>query len=299
MTTKSYINYESIKYNGIFDDDSSDESLDFTFKNVWNNQNFDDSDNELDNESDNDSDNESDSESDNESDSESDSESDKYESYRDIYFKNIYNDQNSDNESNCESNSESDDDYVIPKSKIECQHYKTFYYKVVSSCCNDVFSCFQCHDEFHKNEHIIDRNNIKIICLHCGKFQQASPSCIFCHTVFFTYHCSKCLVFHDKLSNYSKFHCDQCNQCYANCRQNNTDKFVHCSKCNFCYRENIKKHICYDDPDICLCSICLENLKNGDILHILLCGHILHHNCFLKLIKINSKCPECLCNIKT
>lgn len=72
------------------------------------------------------------------------------------------------------------------------------------------------------------------------------------------------------------------------------------NKCKIYYNiyqknKNLKeKLIKIDDNDIC--SICLEDLKNGKCV-VLSCEHIYHKDCIKKWLKKNETCPNCRINI--
>jgi hypothetical protein len=49
-----------------------------------------------------------------------------------------------------------------------------------------------------------------------------------------------------------------------------------------------------------ICSICQDNIKNGDIIRQFkyVCNHMYHHNCIDKWIEKNHKCPNCRTDLR-
>ncbi|PVV01751.1 hypothetical protein BB560_003819 [Smittium megazygosporum] len=53
------------------------------------------------------------------------------------------------------------------------------------------------------------------------------------------------------------------------------------------------------DPNDCVCSICLSDYTDGDLLRLLPCNHHFHSECLDQWLKINSVCPLCKKDIRT
>merc|ERR1712137_437890 len=69
----------------------------------------------------------------------------------------------------------------------------------------------------------------------------------------------------------------------------------HCMKCNVCMNVSLKDHhICIPDLNKAECPICLEKIfiQTHDIQR-LKCGHVMHRNCYDKLIENQFRCPTC------
>ena len=63
-------------------------------------------------------------------------------------------------------------------------------------------------------------------------------------------------------------------------------------------KEKLTKTIINKYGKDCVCSICLENLK--DEIHITKCGHIFHYKCIANAINKNiNECPNCRSNLRT
>ena len=175
-----------------------------------------------------------------------------------------------------------------------CKHYNRNC-KIIAPCCNKIFSCRLCHDEYYenlKNEHKINRHNIeKIICKNCNLKQPVSNKCTQCSIEFGKYFCKICKFYDNDISK-KQFHCDKCGICRVGGKEN----FYHCDKCNSCISINLKdNHICVANTFHTHCPVCLEDIFNSTTpITILRCGHSIHQSCYLDLIKSNNiKCPLC------
>ena len=183
----------------------------------------------------------------------------------------------------------------IDKFSKKCFHYDNNI-MIYANCCNKYFGCYKCHNE-KSNHRIFSYNLKKIKCLSCNydnKFDIKSNSCINCKTSFSKYNCKICCVWDNKMS----YHCYKCDVC----KYGDKNDCFHCDNCNMCIKNSAKnRHKCHltnKDDD---CSICLEKLfskKNNDDnnnqIKFLNCGHILHFNCYSKMVRLNkTSCPLC------
>lgn len=186
-------------------------------------------------------------------------------------------------------------------SENKCSHYDRKC-RIVSPCCNKIFGCRICHDNYYEENdtekecnikyHKINRYEIKkIICNNCNLKQDISNKCIQCNTTFGMYYCNICNFFDNDTSK-GQYHCEKCNICRVGGREN----FYHCDKCNCCISNKFKDdHICIDNSLDGECPVCLENIFESVKQVILLkCGHSIHQECYVNLIKNNNiKCPVC------
>lgn len=60
---------------------------------------------------------------------------------------------------------------------------------------------------------------------------------------------------------------------------------------HFCLRKSTKEAAMEDDDDVC--PICLDPLKDTDILNMPVCGHKVHVRCALESAQYDSRCPMC------
>lgn len=154
--------------------------------------------------------------------------------------------------------------------------------KLNASCCSNVFCCSQCHNI--EKDHKLDIKYTTIICCECEIEQKYSDYCIACQKKLKTnYICKKCYIFDDSVKY--KHHCDKCNTCHVE----EKDNLDHCDKCNICYFKKTK-HLCINLDNNC--PICLEQLKTDVVIN-LVCGHVIHNECYNLLIKNSYKCPLC------
>ena len=80
----------------------------------------------------------------------------------------------------------------------------------------------------------------------------------------------------------------------------NKKKDINNIKNEWLKKEKMTKEIIEKKKEGCECSICLENIKLNEYIHILKCGHIFHYQCLQELINHNdNKCPNCRCDLKT
>ncbi len=171
-----------------------------------------------------------------------------------------------------------------------CKHFLRRC-SIVASCCNKVFPCRFCHNNYtEKNDyHTLNNKDIKyVVCNTCNHKQQSQQYCEQCGTCFSLYYCNICNLFDDV--DKGQYHCDKC----GICRKSYKENFYHCDGCNAC--RNIKDkdtHTCLDIK-IAQCPICMDDIitPTQNIVH-MPCGHAIHMTCFNELIKTNYKCPFC------
>jgi RING finger/CHY zinc finger protein 1 len=176
-----------------------------------------------------------------------------------------------------------------------CEHYLRKC-KLVSPCCDTIYTCRLCHDEEKyygifdpKEKHKLDRFNIKeIICSECNEKQLVSEKCTNCGIFFGNYFCDICNLFDD--TDKGQFHCDKC----GFCRVGGRDNFIHCDNCHMCIGKDIfETHKCIQVKES-LCPICMSDLYTStDKIIPLLCGHYMHINCLCEYLQSNYKCPVC------
>lgn len=174
-----------------------------------------------------------------------------------------------------------------------CVHYERKC-NIVAPCCQKVYGCRVCHDEFTNGEHgPMDRFNIQeIVCKVCSTRQNAktnvcsNPSC---QTTFAEYHCDRCNLWME-LSK-QPFHCDQC----GFCRVGGAEKYRHCTQCSMCINaETYNHHHCLKDKFKNNCPVCHEDMfTSRHAPQDLPCGHAIHTHCFRKLAGFDYRCPIC------
>ena len=178
-----------------------------------------------------------------------------------------------------------------------CNHYKRKC-KFITKCCDKVFTCRLCHDEYfetEKNIHTLDRHTIdEIICINCDEHQKVSNKCTKCDTQFGKYFCNICNLFDDDITK-QQFHCDKCGICRVGGKENH----FHCDTCNSCINVSLKNnHVCIKNSFHNRCPICCESIFNSvKNVNILKCGHTIHNDCFIDLLNQNTmssiRCPLC------
>jgi len=168
-----------------------------------------------------------------------------------------------------------------------CKHYLRRC-KIVSPCCNNIYYCRLCHDDIHEFDHKINRFAIKtVICTECNFKQNVSQYCSNCKICFGIYFCEICNLWSD--IDLLQYHCDKCNMCRIGRGQS-----YHCDKCNMCVKlTNKDDHVCSDVTDS-LCPICMDDIFTS-VKNILTmkCGHYIHYQCYVDLVKNDFKCPIC------
>jgi len=205
------------------------------------------------------------------------------------------------NDTNIEDNQVSTDENKMDV-KLEyygCKHYMRRC-KIVSPCCDKVYSCRLCHDEETYdlifdgiNKHKLDRFKIsEVICTNCDKKQQVQQYCQDCNACFGLYYCDICHLFDDV--DKGQFHCYGC----GFCRVGGKDNFIHCDKCNMCIvKTTFETHKCLNIIET-LCPICMSDLFTSTTGVIQMkCGHYIHSKCFGELLHTSYKCPMCSASI--
>lgn len=167
-----------------------------------------------------------------------------------------------------------------------CKHYENKC-RIYAECCNKEYFCSKCHDEDNINNHIINLNTIShIVCKLCDTPQIMSNECENCGLIFSTYYCEKCKIF----DNNNMFHCNKCDVCLIG----KEHIFKHCDKCKCCALfDFFDKHKCIKDKLENNCVICMDKLRSHDPLQVLVCGHVIHNECYDHHTKTSYKCPIC------
>lgn len=182
-----------------------------------------------------------------------------------------------------------------PEKTYGCEHYSRKC-KLVSPCCDTVYTCRLCHDDeqFYpvfdpKQKHKLDRFKVQeVVCINCNEKQPVSNNCNKCGITFGNYFCDICNLFDD--TDKGQYHCDKC----GFCRIGGKDNFIHCDSCHMCIGKDIFNiHKCVQIKES-LCSICMTDLYTStDKITQLLCGHYIHITCLFEYLKSNYKCPIC------
>jgi len=137
----------------------------------------------------------------------------------------------------------------------------------------------------------MDRYNVKfIVCHKCGLKQKKQDKCEQCDICFAEYFCEICSLY--ETSDRDLYHCEKCNTCRVGPRHN----YFHCDICDMCLTIELRdNHKCVSKTSKSNCPICLEYLFDSvKPLNFLQCGHSIHLECFINLIKQNIyKCPIC------
>lgn len=172
-----------------------------------------------------------------------------------------------------------------------CKHYLRMC-RIKTSCCNEIFNCKRCHDEFYEYDkdkpHKLDINTItSIICNNCNKEQTVNKYCIGCGICFGMYYCQMCILYDD--IDKGQYHCEKCNIC----RLYKTKSF-HCNNCNICLNVNLKdNHKCSNVKDS-YCPVCMEYMFDSTkSTYLTKCGHVIHYLCLIDLLETSNKCPIC------
>ncbi|KAG9450383.1 hypothetical protein H6P81_010348 [Aristolochia fimbriata] len=175
------------------------------------------------------------------------------------------------------------------KSIYGCKHYKRNC-KLLSSCCNRLFTCRYCHDD--ACDHSMDRKStIRMMCMKCLYIQPLGLRCsnISCNASMSKYFCSICKLFDDERDIY---HCPFCNLCRVG-RGLGIDYF-HCMNCNACMSKSLLNHICREKCFESNCPICFEDIfTSSSPVKALPCGHLMHSTCFKDYTCTYYTCPIC------
>lgn len=186
---------------------------------------------------------------------------------------------------------------ILPlRHNINCEHYMRGC-QLLSPCCNELFDCRLCHDvikdEQEKNidnAHTMNIHDIqKIMCKKCYTLQDISQYCSYCHECMGNYFCDVCR-FYDNRENKDYFHCVEC----GICRQGKKEDYMHCDSCGRCFIKGHEKNCKGINITSAECPICLENLNTSTRTSFpLLCGHMIHIDCFHEYAQTDDKCPLC------
>jgi RING finger and CHY zinc finger domain-containing protein 1 len=173
----------------------------------------------------------------------------------------------------------------INKPPYGCKHYLRRC-EIIAPCCQKIFPCRLCHDEL--TTHKIDRYKIEQVkCTNCNTIQNTKQQCSTCQTIFGLYYCNICHLFDD--IDKGQYHCFECGFCRIG-----KEQFQHCKLCNMCInKDNIEHHKCIELKDS-NCPICMSDLyKSTNLINQMSCGHYIHINCLIELLKSTYKCPIC------
>eukprot|EP00039_Didymoeca_costata_P003919 m.70500 g.70500 ORF g.70500 m.70500 type:complete len:303 (+) comp12139_c0_seq2:73-981(+) len=173
-----------------------------------------------------------------------------------------------------------------------CEHYRRGC-QMKAPCCGDFFPCRICHDSSESLTCTVkfDRKLVQEIkCNACHTVQGVSNLCVECGLKFGEYFCEKCRLWDEDTSK-QQFHCDGCGLC----RVGGASKHKHCDVCCVCYAlDSFDGHVCTQNALDANCPVCLEFLHDSTKrLYVPLCGHFLHHSCFLQLSNSSNRCPTC------
>lgn len=172
------------------------------------------------------------------------------------------------------------------KKFINCSH-KYHRYSVYCDICKKTYPCEKCHEMNMKSNDCININQVfKIICNYCDKVQDKHKTCKKCKRDLFKRECEKCNIVTDKYIH----HCEKCQHCvFGKC-----ENLKHCKKCDCCIEKKMyKEHICTANKLDEQCCVCFEKLRTTYDYKILKCNHVMHGECYEKLITDNIKCPLC------
>ena len=171
-------------------------------------------------------------------------------------------------------------------------------------CCRTCISNEnKCEKKNKNNEKKIKVSKVNILCKKCNTINNHSnKKCKSCSSIFYKTYCSKC----DKYRNFDMFHCNHRNVCLKGKKED----YKYCNNCKEWLRNDIyENHKCLDTSND-NCAICCEKLCIKPRVK-LNCGHVLHKECYLKLlknIKSNStnelvlnklRCPICKATLCT
>eukprot|EP01063_Lacrimia_lanifica_P029523 TRINITY_DN4523_c0_g3_i1.p1 TRINITY_DN4523_c0_g3~~TRINITY_DN4523_c0_g3_i1.p1 ORF type:complete len:457 (+),score=140.62 TRINITY_DN4523_c0_g3_i1:58-1428(+) len=189
-----------------------------------------------------------------------------------------------------------DEELLPEKAFTGCKHYRRKCRKYCPTC-SRLVDCRLCHDE--KYDHKLPRSEVKMIqCGVCFTDQPPSQCCINpgCETKFSDYYCSIC-KFHTHIPDGERegyvWHCDKCGLCRKARKGQTRDDYIHCEQCGMCWPMSDAGHTCRSANATCPC--CLDNLHTStSTVSRLDCGHFLHCNCRLKLLRQGQfACPLC------
>ncbi|XP_012080185.1 zinc finger protein BRUTUS-like At1g18910 isoform X2 [Jatropha curcas] len=176
------------------------------------------------------------------------------------------------------------------KVTLGCKHYKRNS-KLVTPCCNKLYTCIRCHDE--DADHSTDRRAItKMMCMKCLTIQPIGQTCstVSCNNLSMArYYCKICKVFDDDREIY---HCPFCNLCRVG--KGLGIGYFHCMNCNACMSRSLLVHPCREKSLEENCPICHEYIfTSSNPVKALPCGHVMHSTCFQDYTRTHYICPIC------
>lgn len=190
-----------------------------------------------------------------------------------------------------------------------CIHYERKC-NILSPCCNKIFGCRLCHDEFMEHNHHHEYNSeedftctnngkpmdrfgiTQIICKECDTVQDSKTnvcSNVECGVTFGEYHCPTCNLW--MALSKRPFHCNEC----GFCRVGGMENFRHCAQCCMCVAASVyETHNCMTDKYKNACPVCREDMFiSRQSPQDLPCGHAIHAHCFRNLAGFDYRCPIC------
>ena len=190
-----------------------------------------------------------------------------------------------------------------------CIHYERKC-NILSPCCNKIFGCRLCHDEFMEHNHHHEYNSeedftctnngnpmdrfgiTQIICKECDTVQDSKTnvcSNVECGVTFGEYHCPTCNLW--MALSKRPFHCNEC----GFCRVGGSENFRHCAQCCMCVAASVyETHNCMTDKYKNACPVCREDMFiSRQSPQDLPCGHAIHAHCFRNLAAFDYRCPIC------
>ncbi|XP_074343999.1 zinc finger protein BRUTUS-like At1g74770 [Apium graveolens] len=176
------------------------------------------------------------------------------------------------------------------KQTYGCKHYKRNC-KLVSSCCDTLYTCYKCHDKVA--DHFMDRKSTtKMMCMRCLIIQPVGPTCSTpsCNNLSMaSYYCKICKLFDDERQIY---HCPYCNLCRLG--KGLGIDFFHCMICNACMHPSLTLHSCREKCFEDVCPICHESIfTSSTSIKSLKCSHLMHSSCFQAYTFSHYTCPIC------
>lgn len=197
----------------------------------------------------------------------------------------------------------------IIASSYGCDHYQSRCKIVCPECPEgkDVYPCHKCHNakmmqldplnDKDLTEHdLLSKDIDHVVCMNCSERQEFTGKCKACNTSFARYVCLECKLTNNKGSKDSYYHCKGCGCCFVGKRSD----FKHCNKCDVCIqKQQFDNHPCRkanSDNDR-VCTICQDGIRTQTPI-IMICGHMIHEECYNFLIKESYKCPVCSRTIK-
>lgn len=177
-----------------------------------------------------------------------------------------------------------------------CAHYQRGL-KLWAPCCQKLFPCTRCHDEFVGQSHQMDLSSMKAgWCMQCGAFQtDPSAICANCSAVFGKYTCVQCGIWESN-PYIHVYHCPYCDMCRVGSGLGND--FFHCMRCNACVSTKMRYHKCVEGTLDRQCPVCCESLfSTTKPVHYVRCGHLIHRQCFSNYLNHDYRCAICRCSM--